>query len=337
MATAKKLPSGSFRVRVFDYQDAEGKKHYKSFTGNSKKEAELQAARYKAGRIHSEDLLTVAKSIDEYIRLKTAVLSPSTVRGYKSMERELKASYGAFMARNVANISQRDLQGLVSDLAKDKKPKTVKNYITFICSACERFQDFKVTLPRIELFEVIVPTEEEIKRLFQTVKGTEIELPCMLGAYCMMRRGEICGLSMQDIDFKKKTIHIRHSRVLDVDGNWILKVPKTKKSNRVITVPDFVLDEIKKRGYITTYNPNVLTKDYEAALKRAGLPAFRFHDLRHYCASAFHFRGVPMSYTQKYGGWSTLDTLQRIYQHTLPDKEDDIYAGMAAYFAQTAK
>ena len=32
MATPKKLPSGSWRIQVFDHVDVDGKKHYKSFT-----------------------------------------------------------------------------------------------------------------------------------------------------------------------------------------------------------------------------------------------------------------------------------------------------------------
>ena len=32
MATARKLPSGSWRIQVFDHKDVDGKKHYKSFT-----------------------------------------------------------------------------------------------------------------------------------------------------------------------------------------------------------------------------------------------------------------------------------------------------------------
>ena len=51
MATAKKLPSGSWRCRVYDYTDENGKKHYKSFTSDNpkpagKREAEAAAAAY---------------------------------------------------------------------------------------------------------------------------------------------------------------------------------------------------------------------------------------------------------------------------------------------------
>ena len=46
MAAARKLPSGSWRCQVYDYTDADGKRHYRSFTANTRKEAEYQAAEY---------------------------------------------------------------------------------------------------------------------------------------------------------------------------------------------------------------------------------------------------------------------------------------------------
>lgn len=182
--------------------------------------------------------------------------------------------------------------------------------------------------------KVYSPMKGEIRTLLDYVKGKEIELPILLASNCMMRRGEICGLSMNDVNFKNKTIHIRHSLVLDEERKWILKTPKTKKSNRIIKVPDYILDMIKEKGYITTYNPDTVTDMFEDALEELNLNHFRFHDLRHYCASVFHYKGIPMSYTQKYGGWSTMNTLIKIYQHTLADKEDEIYNTMIDYFSE---
>ena len=37
MATAKKLPSGKYRVRSYSHTDSNGKKIYKSFTAATKK------------------------------------------------------------------------------------------------------------------------------------------------------------------------------------------------------------------------------------------------------------------------------------------------------------
>ena len=46
MPTAKKLPSGSWRCQAYDYTDYNGKRHYESFTADSKKDAEFMAAQF---------------------------------------------------------------------------------------------------------------------------------------------------------------------------------------------------------------------------------------------------------------------------------------------------
>lgn len=337
MATAKKTSSGSWTISVYEYKDSEGKQHYKRFTAKTKKEAELLAAQFSAGRIHSTDLLTVKEALAEYIALRTATLSPSSIYGYRKLEKRLLADYPAFMSKSINSIKQNDVQGLISNLSLNHSPKTVRNYYGLIQAISDRFKTFKISLPQTIEYEPYIPSEAEIQTLLSYVKGKEIEIPIMLGCMCMMRRGEICGLSIDDINFNNKTIHIRHSKVRDEDRNWILKAPKTRKSNRIISVSQTVLDKIKEKGYITSYDPDTLTDRFDDILKDAGISHFRFHDLRHYCASVFHYKGIPMSYTQKYGGWSTMNTLQRIYQHTLADKEDEIYGKMNNYFDSILK
>ena len=271
------------------------------------------------------------------ISLKSSVLSPQTIKKYKDIQKILRKNYSALLSKKINSLKKNDIQALVSDLALTKAPKTVKNYYGLLTAVSDSIKAFKVTLPQLIDYEPYIPSEDEIRILLGYVKDKEIELPILLASNCMMRRGEICALSMDDINFKNKTIHIRHAYSMDSERQWILKTPKTKKSNRIIKVPDYILDVIKKRGYITKYNPDTVTDMFEDALEHLQLNHFRFHDLRHYCASVFHYKGIPMSYTQKYGGWSTMDTLIKIYQHTLPDKEDEIFNQMSDYFNLTFK
>ena len=81
MATPKKLSSGNWRVRVYDYTDESNVRHYRSFTATTKKECSYMAAEFSQNksRIAAGDL-TVAEAIDEYIRVKSEVLSHSTIR-----------------------------------------------------------------------------------------------------------------------------------------------------------------------------------------------------------------------------------------------------------------
>lgn len=57
---------------------------------------------------------------------------------------------------------------------------------------------------------------------------------------------------------------------------------------------------------------------WRAALKRAGIDDFRFHDLRHTWASWLIQSGVPLSVLQEMGGWESIEMVRR-YAHLAPN------------------
>lgn len=57
---------------------------------------------------------------------------------------------------------------------------------------------------------------------------------------------------------------------------------------------------------------------WRAALKRADIKNFRFHDLRHTWASWLVQAGVPLSALQEMGGWESIEMVQR-YAHLAPN------------------
>ena len=90
MATAKKLPSGSWRVQLYAGKTPDGKRRYLSFTANTKKEAEYQALQY---QLHYKEVnrdptsMTLDEAMEKYISSKDGILSPSTIRGYENIRR----------------------------------------------------------------------------------------------------------------------------------------------------------------------------------------------------------------------------------------------------------
>ena len=96
MPTPKKLPSGNWRVRVYDYTDESNVRHYRSFTAATKKECSYMAAEFSQNktRIAAGDL-TVAEAIDEYIRVKSEVLSHSTIRHSAKITIKVSKPYGS--------------------------------------------------------------------------------------------------------------------------------------------------------------------------------------------------------------------------------------------------
>lgn len=325
MATARKLPSGSWRCLVYTGTDDQGKRLYKSFTAPTKKEAEYLASTYMNEQDHTKKEKSQKLFIEElssYISSKEAVLSPSTIKGYKNIERMLKKNYGVFCKMKISDIGQKHVQNIINDLSKTKSPKTVRNYHGLISAVLGSNLNLSTTMPQTVHPELYIPSDGEIKALVAAVRNTELEIPVLLGAFCMMRRGEICGLSMQDIN--GTTIHVHHSLVLGADHEWHLKAPKTTTSDRYITAPQFVIDRIREVGHITTLNPHSITIMFQRVLDRNNIPHFRFHDLRHYSASIRHALNIPDAYIMAEGGWSSDKVLKAVYRHAMSDRKKEM-------------
>lgn len=139
-----------------------------------------------------------------------------------------------------------------------------------------------------------------------------------------MRRGEACAVTFDDVDYKNRTIDINSSYIKDTDGVFreVKDHAKTYESARKVRMPAYVFDMIKslgrKSGYVINLTPPQLYDRFARARDHAGLPKFRYHDLRHYAASYMHSQNVPERYIEKIGGWKPgSNVLKRTYENVL--------------------
>lgn len=319
---ATKLPSGNYRVRVFIKTN--GKPIRKSFTGTSKKEVEREAQRYLLDHQSGEetvDELTFKDAEEAFLLAREAVLSPATVRTYRSAKKCLESYFPWLMAKDIHDLTTDHLQKIVDGLVKKgMKPKSVRNYYGFITVILDyhRIRLAPPRLPQKERSAMNIPDEATVKRVVSLAEGTELEVPVMLAAFGPLRRGEICALTMDDIN--GNVIHVCKDMVLDSSRQWVIKPPKTFSSDRYVTMPDRVIELIHKQGYVTKYDPNCLSYAFSTLLKNNGIEHFRFHDLRHFCCSYLHGMNVPDVYIMQRSGHSTNSTLRNIYTHTLQDQ-----------------
>ncbi|HSM38156.1 MAG TPA: tyrosine-type recombinase/integrase, partial [Candidatus Limnocylindrales bacterium] len=66
-----------------------------------------------------------------------------------------------------------------------------------------------------------------------------------------------------------------------------------------------------------------VTKRFQAALRAAGLPKLRFHDLRHGCASLLLAEGVHPRVVMEQLGHSTITLTMDTYSHVIPALQRD--------------
>lgn len=345
MPTAKRLPSGSWRCQVYSHsviqtdengniiynKDGKPKKKriYKSFTSDDKTKrgkakVEAMANDFILNReLHDIRNITLREAYTEYVNNRESILSPATVREYK---RAVRNDFASLMDMKIRDITQEQIQIEINLLASVNSPKTIRNKHGLLSAVLSVYRpDFvlKTALPKKIRPNLKTPTDEDVKRLLEIVKDTDLEIPVFLAAFGPMRRGEICGLRKTDIS--GNTVHVCRSVVLTDDLRWVEKAPKSYAGDRYIDFPDFVIDKLMEQGErIVQLNPAQISNRFMRLIKNNNLPHFRFHDLRHYCASIQHAIGIPDSYIMQRGGWGSDAVLKSVYRHTLENKENEM-------------
>jgi len=321
MAKARKLPSGSWRVQA--NKSINGILTRKSFTAEDKKTAEFAAMSWQADveSKQTTENITLLKAYEKYIESKENVLSPSTIRAYKAMSR---SGFQSIMQKRIDTITHIDIQYAVNEMSITSSPKYIRNEYGLFSAVIKMFHpgfSFQIRMPQKEKTEMYIPDDNDISKLLKFVKGKEIEIPILLAAFGPMRRGEICALTSENIN--GNIITVKNSLVYK-DGEWVEKPPKTFSSYRDIEYPEFVIERLKGiKGRLTNMTPSAITNAFSDVLKNAGIPHFRFHDLRHYAVSTLHAMNVPDKYIMQRGGWTTNYTMNNVYNHTLKKNRDE--------------
>ena len=319
MATAKKLPSGSWRVRVYSHTTPDGKKHYESFTASTKQQAEQMANKFtnNIDRNRTNDL-TVKEAVENYIKSNENVLSPATIYGYHKDANRMESISNI----RIRKITSKDLQSFISSLSDNGlAPKTIKNTYGLLRSALTFSgveQNFMVHLPSTAKKSKTAPENEQIIALYENATD-KMKIAIALAAFHSLRRGEIAALKFKDLD--GNNLYIHSDMVWGIDNKWHYKdVPKTDASNRTVYLPDALVALIgngSPEEYILGINPNTIGENFRRLKKKLDID-ITFHDLRHYFASLSVILGIPDIYTAQLGGWkNNSSVLKEVYQNNI--------------------
>lgn len=320
MAKAKQLKSGNWRVLVYDYTDEDNQRHYKSFTSSNRKEAEYMAAEYSLSDKNKKgyENLTLQEAYSRYIKSKSSVLSPSTIASYANQN-----YFPDLMPMKLTKINAKLIQTAVNELSANHSPKTVRNAHGLLHSVIKAYRpdfEFNTTLPQMIKPNYIIPTTSEINELLKYA-DEKIRIPILLASNGGLRRSEICALTPED--FTDLGVSINKAAVFDVNKKIVIKTTKTVAGTRFVPLPQNIILEAKKWKYFGC-SPRTLSTWYDRLHKKVDVPKFSFHKLRHYFASELHAQGIPDQYIAEIGGWETVEMLQKIYQHTLRDKQEEM-------------
>jgi integrase len=192
--------------------------------------------------------------------------------------------------------------------------------------------------PQPKVKEVQIYDEEQAQHLLKTSNGHRLHALYVLALTSGMREGEILGLHWPDVNFEAKAVSVVTTLHSKKGGGFTLEPPKSKRSRRMIDLPIYAIDALKKHrknmraeGHNVKSGPVFVTKTsnfisksnlirhvHRPLIKRAGLPEYKFHALRHTHASMLLGRGRNIREVSDRLGHSSPELTLRVYAHVMP-------------------
>ena len=318
--------------------DENGKYKKKTVYGNTKKEVQAKVNKIEFeinnGLYVKDTKDTLIGFLNEYIKLKMESTKPwaqTTEELYKMYVRVHFEPY--FKDKQLSKIKPVDIDKFYSYKLEDLDGNTVIKLHKFLNAAfnfglkkdmVKTNPCFKADPPEFKEYVPNVYDTNQFLKLWHYVQDKYDRVPISLGAGAGLRRGEIFGLCWRNIDFKNKMITIEQTRVRF--DKVIEKDPKTKKSARTISVPDYVIDTLRsymqekkvvnKNERILDVTPTWYSQRFRELLAKFGLPKTRLHDLRHFNATLMMEKGIPDRVAADRLGHTDTTMLKRVYQHT---------------------
>lgn len=194
--------------------------------------------------------------------------------------------------------------------------------------------------------EQVIWTPEQAAAFIEATKGTREHAAWLLALLCGLRRGEIAGLSWSNVDLDGRKVTVASTRV-SVGYEVVESTPKTEKGKRTIAVAPAVASALREQlvrqkterlawgsswvdtGLVLTkedgtgYHPQHLTRLFQGAAKRAGVPVLPLHACRHFHATNGLREGIDITVMSKRLGHSSVSITADVYSHEVEELDED--------------
>lgn len=194
-----------------------------------------------------------------------------------------------------------------------------------------------------------VATPEEVRAAADAMPA-RLRIAVLLAAWCQTRLGELTGLQRRDLDLDSTPATLRIERQVQyLAGEGPVELPpKSAAGVREIVIPASLIPAL--RSHLESYvepsgtswllasersprlplHPNSLRGAWERARQDAGIPWFKFHDLRHTGLTIFAQQGATLAELLHRGGHSDVDVALR-YQHATRERDAALAARMDSH------
>ena len=248
----------------------------------------------------------------------------------------------------ISNIKAIDIQNFFNSISKKSSLESMKKYKNCLNGIFKMAvdNDYCTKNPCLNI-KLVSEIEDKIKRTYTKRQAYLVsrfarEHKDGLGIILMLdyglRKGELLGLKLSDINFKNKTLHIQRS-VVDVKNKNTGKVevkikpPKNKQSNREIPLKNTTINRLSQLSteFIisntkgSVYSPhNWSMRNYKKFMNdmhnhylkyNIDIPILSPHELRHTRATLWVNSGKNLFAIASVLGHSDLKMLQQRYAH----------------------
>lgn len=305
MSVYKEEKTGTWRV-LYRYTDWTGEKKQTQKRGFKTKREAQAWEREQMNLVSSSLDMTFQSFVERYREDKAGRIKENTWEMKNHIiETKLLPYFGKLKISSITPqqiISwQNELLNYKDDKRKAYSPvylKTVHNQLSAIFNHAVRYYNLREnpctkagSMGKKKNREMLFWAKEEYLKFADAMMDKPMSFYAFEMLYwCGIREGELLALTPADFDFEKGTVTINKS-YQRLKGQDVITTPKTEKSNRTITMPQFLTDEIQdylKMQYdigeddrMFTITKSYLHREIDRGSKETGVKRIRIHNLRH--------------------------------------------------------
>lgn len=360
MAIQEIVKNKKYKIDIpIGYNGSKRIRHIETFYGG-KKEAVLRESELKIQLKNNtyvkKNAMTMQELIDEWLKSKKGNIGIKTYQEYERYCKNISHCIGHI---KVKDLNVKILEDFYNELktckgkGKNKdgySEKTVKHHYTLVSEILNTAVKWgylytninqNVTPIKVHKKEIQCYSPEDVEKLIEVLQNEPIKYQAiiMLALDSGCRRGELTGLTWNDIDFKKSTIDINKVTQYVTGYGIFEKTTKSDTSNRIVYITPTTLQILKKykseqhklklllgnkwqnsnRVFTTDYggdmHPDTPSKILEKLIKKYNLKRITFHGLRHTSISLQITSGIQSQIISKRAGHSSVSVTHNIYSH----------------------
>jgi integrase len=339
----------------------------KSFYGKTRREVteKLRTAQrdYEQGQFIGDGRQTVEQYLTSWLETKR----PPEVRRstWETYDRRIRVHVLPIIGRiKLTQLSAQHIQRVTSrGLASGRSSSTVSEAFGVLREALEDAVRLgllaqnvadRASRPRRDTPEMHPLTGEEAQAFLDAIQTHWLSPLFTLALSTGMRQGELLALRWREVDLQAQRLSVVATMTWE-EGAPLYTEPKTRRSRRQIALPPQMAERLRALQHqqrvqrlaagaawqgdrfdavfsdelgFPLQSARVRGQFYRA-LKRAGLPHIRFHDLRHTCATLLLKQRVNPKIVSELLGHATVSITLDLYSHVLPDMQQEAAEAMS--------